>query len=403
MVRQEVLPDAGTRGVTTAVNATRPTAPAVLVERDIEALTQHVAAWDALAAAAIEPNPCYESWMLLPALRAFGAGTDFRFVLVFQPDPAQPLARPALSGFFPFELRRHFKGLPVRTLALWRHLHCVLGTPLVRAQTARACLDTLRDWLDRDGAGARLVELGFVSGDGPVHQHLIDLCNDGGRLTYLAESFNRALCRRADDAEAYLGVALSAKNRKELRRQRKRLGELGRLECRALDADGDLEDWLDKFFKLESSGWKGRAGTALGERDVERDFFERIARAAFERRRLMMLGLFLDDQPIAIKFNLLAAPGSFAFKIAYDERLARFSPGVQLELANLQSLHALPAIDWMDSWAVANHPMIDRLWTERRTIQTLVWSTGRLGSDLLVSILPLLRWIRRKLSRRKPR
>ncbi len=31
-------------------------------------------------------------------------------------------------------------------------------------------------------------------------------------------------------------------------------------------------------------------------------------------------------------------------------------------------MQADPAIDWMDSCAAADHPMIDSLWAERRTI-----------------------------------
>ena len=54
-------------------------------------------------------------------------------------------------------------------------------------------------------------------------------------------------------------------------------------------------------------------------------------------------------------------------KIAYDEAYARFSPGVLLELDNLDLL-ARGDIDWMDSCAAENHPMIDSLWGERRTI-----------------------------------
>ena len=65
--------------------------------------------------------------------------------------------------------------------------------------------------------------------------------------------------------------------------------------------------------------------------------------------------------------NFLAPPGSFSFKIAYDEAYARFSPGVLLELDNLDLL-ARGDIDWMDSCAAENHPMIDSLWGERRTI-----------------------------------
>jgi hypothetical protein len=113
----------------------------------------------------------------------------------------------------------------------------------------------------------------------------------------------------------------------------------------------------------------------------------------------MMLGLFLNGRPIALKCNLLAGDGSFAFKIAYDETLARYSPGVLLELFNIDYLHCRSEIRWMDSCAVPGHPMIERLWLDRRIIQDTLLSTGRGPGDFIVSFLPGLRWVKRQVSR----
>jgi hypothetical protein len=44
--------------------------------------------------------------------------------------------------------------------------------------------------------------------------------------------------------------------------------------------------------------------------------------------------------------------------------------------------------------------MINRLWPGRRTMATIVFGTGRAPGDLLVSLMPLLRWGRRTLTRR---
>ena len=41
--------------------------------------------------------------------------------------------------------------------------------------------------------------------------------------------------------------------------------------------------------------------------------------------------------------------------------------------------------------------MIDRLWLDRRVIFDMVLSTGRRPGDLVVSMLPGLRWFKRKL------
>src|SRR3954469_6364387 len=93
----------------------------VVVVHDEASLSNYVADWEDLAAEAIEPNPFYESWMLLPALRAFGAGQDLSFVLIFAPHPQLEFAPPVLCGFFPLERRRYPK-LPVKLLRFWQHL-----------------------------------------------------------------------------------------------------------------------------------------------------------------------------------------------------------------------------------------------------------------------------------------
>ena len=114
----------------------------------------------------------------------------------------------------------------------------------------------------------------------------------------------------------------------------------------------------------------------------------------------MLLALRLDGRAIAMKFNLTAGNGSFACKIAFDEDYARFSPGVLLELDNIRRVHENSELRWMDSCAIPDHFMINRLWTERRVIQNSLLSSGKFSGDLVVSLLPLLRLVRRRLKKR---
>jgi hypothetical protein len=90
-------------------------------------------------------------------------------------------------------------------------------------------------------------------------------------------------------------------------------------------------------------------------------------RAPKKAGRLQLLALELDNRPIAMLVNFLAPPGSFSFKTAFDESFARFSPGVLLQIENLRILER-PEIAWMDSCAAEQHPMIESLWAQRRTL-----------------------------------
>ena len=81
------------------------------------------------------------------------------------------------------------------------------------------------------------------------------------------------------------------------------------------------------------------------------------------------------------------ATGAFSFKTAYDERYARYSPGVLLQRENLDLL-AREDIAWCDSCAAADHPMIERIWREKRAmVRVNVAIGGRLRRAAFRQIL----------------
>ena len=201
--------------------AAAPTAPPRMVVQlvdDPARLAEHVAAWDDLAANALESNVLYESWMLRPAVAAFSAKETLAFVFVYQVNPDRPHERPLLCAFFPFERQRRYKRLPVSVLSLWKHIHCFLCTPLLRASHGREALAALFNWARHDPQGSALVDFHFVTGDGPFQQLLVDYLHEHGNLHAASEAFNRALFRKRENAEAFLKAALSTGYRKEMRR-----------------------------------------------------------------------------------------------------------------------------------------------------------------------------------------
>jgi CelD/BcsL family acetyltransferase involved in cellulose biosynthesis len=371
----------------------------VTVVRDAAGLEEHLAAWEELAAAAAEPNIFYEPWMLLPALRAYGSGLDLRFVLVFGPPPSGR-GSPLLCGLFPLERRRRYRGLPVSNLGLWKYVHCFLCTPLVRADCGRACLEAFFRWLAADPGSAPLMEFGHIGGEGEFHRLLVDQVNAGGRLTFVPESFTRGVLRRAKSAEDYLASTLSGQRRKKLRRARRLLEESAKVEQIALAPGDDVGVWVEDFLRLEQRGWKGREGTALACSRADREFFTAAATEAFRRGRLVLHGLRANGRPIALLCNFLAGRGAFAFKVAFDEAYADYSPGVLVELEDIRRFHDRGELDWLDSCSAGGGPaLVDVLWRDRRVIQTVVVDTGRWPGGLVVSCLPLLRWLRRLFSR----
>jgi CelD/BcsL family acetyltransferase involved in cellulose biosynthesis len=368
----------------------------VTVVAATSALAEFLPAWEDLAASALEPNVFYEPWMMMPALQNLGVAKKILVALVFTADPART-ETPLLCGLFPLEFGRGYKGLPVKFLRLWRHKHCFLSTPLIRAGYERRTLEAFFAWLATDARSEALIEFNMLPGAGPFHQALVDYLYSSGKPNRIFDSYTRALFQPSVDAETYLCAALSAKHRKMIRRQERGLSEIGRLEYEALTPNDDAAMWIEEFLQLEASGWKGRESSALASNESERNYLKSIATEAFRRGRLVMLALRLDGRPIAYKLDFLAGRGAFTFKIAFDENYARYSPGMLLEIENIRRLHAQSRIEWVDSCAHPFNFMFNRLWLARRTIQNLTVGTGKAPGDLVVSVTPLLSWINRKL------
>jgi hypothetical protein len=342
-----------------------------------------------LAHNASEPNVFYEPWMLLPALKAFGARSSFAFVLIFASDLGKP---PVLCGFLPMEILSRYRGLPLRTARLWSYLHFNWCVPLLKMGFEVQCLETFCRWVSSKESPCRLIEFASLPGEGPVSRALIEVLNLLHLPHYIVYLRTRAMLQNTGDAEACLRDSIPGRKLKEFGRLGRRLSEHGHLIYEEFESEDDLPEWIDGFLQLELSGWKGRAGTALASSAEQSQFFRTAVAAAFERNQLMMLRLRLDDRAIAYKVNFLSEPGAFAFKIAYDEAYGSFSPGVLLEIENIRRFQSQSNLAWMDSCADANHFMANHLWSDRRVVQTTLVAARGSFAGFVTATLPLARW-----------
>ncbi len=369
----------------------------VSLVHDLARLRARTTQWQRLATTAIEPNSFYEPWFLLPALEHL-ADTSVAVAIVEAPLRVCPDERRILCGLFPLQRRRRLRGWPVSNLEMWQHDHCYLTTPLVRRDVARETIAAFLDWQLRDRS--RLWHLPQLSSAGPVDNLLTDLLACRNQLRVVRDRHARAVVLRRETAESVMHVGMTRKRRHEIRRLNRKLNGLGSVTIEHWESGVNLAEWIEDFLRLESAGWKGRQQTALGQSRINRHFFESMMGQAAAAGRLQMLRMQLDHQTIALKVNLRAGDGAFCFKIAYDERLARYSPGVLLEIANLDRLHQADSeIRWMDSCASARHPMIDSLWPDRRHIESVIVPGGRRGSKLAAAMLPVLRATKMSLGR----
>lgn len=344
-------------------------------------------AWDALVADAAEVNVFAERWFMMAAIRHLPEGRSAHRLELW--DGEGRAAR--LVGLIPLMLSRRYGRLPVQHVANWRHHNGFLGTPLVAAGHEREVATALLDALGALGWARAFLHLEGLVEHGPVHRGLMEAAAAAGRRCDTVHRTERALLESRLSPSEYFVQTVRKKKRKELKRQSNRLNDLGLLVTRRLETAAELGPWCDTFLALEQSGWKGTAGSALGSATETAGFFRDAMRGAHAAGRLEMLRLDLDGRPIAMLINFLAPPGAFSFKIAFDEAFARFSPGVLLQIENLAVLDR-PDIDWMDSCAAEDHPMINSLWGERRSI---VRVTTPLGGSRSSALFHLCRTVER--------
>lgn len=358
-------------------------------------LNKWIPAWETLSNTSIERNVFFEPEMLLPALDVY-RDAEPRVLLAYAKPRGKPNGEPVLCGLFPLAISSDQKQTRLRSFETWRYPQAFLTTPLLRSDVGLETLEAFWRYLEAQKRAPLFVTFNGVNGDGPFQRLLIQFLQTTGSPSFVRSQHSRALFLPSESTEAYF-ARWSRVRRHSVTRLEKRLGELGELTLESLQADGNLSTWLDEFLQLEANGWKGRVGTALGINDSDKEFTKQMLERSFHSGKLMMLALKLDGKTIAIKCNILSGRCGFAWKIAYDESLYKYSPGCVLEKLNVEQMHALNCCDWMDSCAAPNHPMIDSLWPDRRVIQSVSIPTQRRGSNLVIAALPMLRWFQKTL------
>lgn len=331
-------------------------------------LAAYAEEWQALCEDAEAPNVFFEPWILVPIITR--AAQTRRIAIAFVRDGER------LVGVFPMERRSRFSGLPVSHLAVFAHDQLFAQTPHVARGRAETAWCGLLGWLERDGSG--ILDWGYLPADGAVAEGLRKAVRDRGGDTRQLDRYQRAALRRdPEGAEAAVERGASAKSRKRWRRLRRRLEEEGALQVRTLEPSAPAEPWVEAFLTLEAKGWKGIGATALSDQTEGETAFREICAAAHGRRVLHAMSLNLDGTPVAMQVNLFAGEAGFAFKVAYDEEFARFSPGILLELEAVHSFHARPGFQWVDSCTGASRAAVERLWPERIALERVMLTGGR--------------------------
>lgn len=354
-----------------AALADRYAANSLIVEwLDLTQLDAIAEDWRDLTTRTLVPNAFYEPAFALAAAPAFGHGAGALLVW------SGSLPR-KLLGLFPARIVKRRYGLKLPLLIGWTHPYAPLGTPLVDREAAEPVIAAWLAHLADDVALPGLVLLPFAPQDGPFGATLGAILRRAQTPSAEFNSHTRALLAPNTARSAYLERVLGGRKYRELRRTVRRLGEAGNLSYSTATEPDAVAEALDDFLALEASGWKGKARTAAACDAATLDFVKSAVAGLAGEHKVAIDRLVLDGQPAAVGITLRSGDAAWFWKIAYNENLARYSPGVMLIALVTERLAADASIACANSCATADHAVINRTWSERLAL-----------CDLLIAVRP---------------
>jgi hypothetical protein len=93
---------------------------------------------------------------------------------------------------------------------------------------------------------------------------------------------------------------------------------------------------VKRYGEIESSGWKGKAGTAINANNLQGRFYVNVLKGFAEQGQAKICELLLDEKTVASRLLICNDKMVIILKTTYDETLASIAPGRQHLLETLQ-------------------------------------------------------------------
>lgn len=270
--------------------------------------------WTAILPADSRPfdlHPWYIAWW-----RAFGDGADLALCTARRDGE--------LAGAFPLLCRNG----GIEALA---NVHTPSFRPLAR--DAEAMDSLIAAAMERGGTGG--VELIALPGDDPSVARLASGARQASMLPMVEPAYSSPTVDTGGDFDAWRGPSKKRWGA-PLERFRRKMGRDHEAEFAIVVPPGELEAELDDGFRVEASGWKGRAGTAILSDPATEAFYREVARD-FERRGALRLSrIELDGYTVAFDLCILHDDRLYLLKTGFDEDFRRLAPGLVMRLSIIE-------------------------------------------------------------------
>lgn len=223
--------------------------------------------------------------------------------------------------------RSFFNGLPVKKLST-RVRMTTTRFDLVHSTGPESNVITAAVWRClRDVRGWQMIELGDVHPESPLSQVIVHVQSERyptASIPMLPSPY--VPIPPFDAAKPFRAEPRSQGQRTKLRKVLRSLETPpGRLQLSRIEKFD--RDALERFYKLEASGWKGKEGSAILCVPESRQYHDQISEAASRLGYFSLYELYLDGQHVAGHLGFTYRGGYFAPKGAYDESYRQYDVG----------------------------------------------------------------------------
>ncbi|MER9527057.1 GNAT family N-acetyltransferase [Mesorhizobium sp. M0292] len=323
---------------------------------------------DYLCTRTIEPNVFFNPRFLAPAMPRL-EDREVKLAVIRDGDEY----RNRLRLLVPFSVERPAVPLGVPVMRTWSSPFGPIGTPLVDHDDPIGVVEDFFGMLSRPHLKLpKVFVLPDMRLDGPLASVLEAVAETRGLTMVTTGKADRPVLESTLEGEAYLKASLRSHHYREFRRLKRRLGDLGKLEHLVARGPDEIRHAIESFLTLEAAGWKGRERTAMAIDRYRAAFAREAVHRLAEQDLCRIHSLTLDGRTIACLVVFVEAGVAYTWKTAYDETLATYSPGTLLMIEVTKQHLDDPNIMMTDSCAVPDHPVMSRLWSERKPMGSLV-------------------------------
>ena len=323
---------------------------------------------DYLCTRTIEPNVFFNPRFLAPAMPRL-EDREVRLAVIRDGDGH----RSRLRLLVPFSVERPASPLGVAIMRTWANPFGPLGTPLLDRDDPHGVLGDFFTMLARPHLKLpKILALPDLRVDGDVASVLTSFADTNGLPITITDVVERPMLHSDLDGETYLKQSLRGHHLREFKRLKRKLEQTVPVTHEVARSADEIRTSVETFLTLEASGWKGRRRTAMAVDRYRAAFAREAVHRLAEQDMCRIHTLSVGAEAIASLIVFIERGVAYTWKTAYDERYSAYSPGTLLMLEATRLHLEDPNIMMTDSCAVPDHPVMSRLWSERRSMGTLV-------------------------------